>query len=92
MALVRVSARGQVLVPAGIRQRAGMLPGTYVLVVQTEGGVLLRGLSHDPVQGAMGMFARLGPGTPALLEDRRRECEQEEADLPPVGTPGDPAP
>jgi len=40
--LVNISARGQITVPAPVRDKLGLAPGTAVQFVLREGGVLLR--------------------------------------------------
>ncbi len=82
LAIIKASSKGQIVIPADIRRRKGMTPGAYIEVTETEDGVLLRSLSDDPIRAARGMFAHVGPLTPGLLEDRRKELEREERDLP----------
>jgi len=74
MPIVRASTKGQIVIPADIRKRKGIKGGTYVEVTETDDGVLLRGLGDDLIKATRGMFAHLGPLTPGLLEERRREC------------------
>lgn len=83
MRIVRASTKGQVVIPVDMRRRKGIKGGTYVGVTETDDEIVLRRLSDDLVDAAYGMFADLGPLTPGLEEERRRERDQEERDLPP---------
>jgi AbrB family looped-hinge helix DNA binding protein len=78
MPIVRILAKGQVVIPKEIRQALGIVPGTK-LHVRVEGKeVVFCPLPADPIQAMCGM-AKGGPSlTKALLEDRRQEREHEE--------------
>lgn len=83
MPIVRASTKGQIVIPAEIRRRMGIKGGTYVEVTQRGDEIVLRGLGQDLIKSARGMFAHLGPLASELLEERRRERDREERDLPP---------
>ena len=83
MRIVRASTKGQIVIPADIRKRKGIKGGTYVGLTERDDEIVLRPLSDDLVDAAYGMFAHLGPLTPGLEEERRKERDQEERDLPP---------
>ena len=79
---VTVSTKGQMVIPAAIREELGIEPGTRV-AVRIEGGRLI----IDPQSLAaklrrikeMRGYTAGGPSmTDALLEDRRREREREQ--------------
>lgn len=81
---VTVSTKGQMVIPAAIREELGIEPGTRV-AVRVEGGRLI----VDPQSLAaklrrikeMRGYTAGGPSmTDALLEDRRRERERELAE------------
>jgi AbrB family looped-hinge helix DNA binding protein len=67
----RIGAKGQVVIPKHLRDRAGLHPGTAVEFALEDGRIVLR-----PVKTAT---SRLGGSLPGvdmaarLLEDRRRE-------------------
>jgi len=82
VAIIKASATGRVEIPAVLRKQVGIGAGTYVRIVQTNSQLVLEPLDHDPISAARGMFCGLGPGTAGLEQDRRQECELEEADLP----------
>lgn len=79
MAIVKTSAKGQVVIPAEFRERIGLRPGGKVLVT-LEGGrkVVVEPIPDDPIEAACGMLQD-GPSlTEALLKERREEYAREE--------------
>lgn len=83
MATVTVSKKGWVVIPHEIRQRHGIKPGDRVHVIEYGRTIAIVPAAKEPIAAAYGMF-KGGPSlTEALLEERRRELEREERDLPP---------
>lgn len=81
MATVTVSKKGWVVIPREIRQRYGIRPGDRVQVVDYAGRIAIIPAMNDPIREARGML-KGGPSlTEALLEERRRELEQEEQEI-----------
>ncbi len=76
-----VSTKGQLVIPAAIRQQLGIRPGTRV-AVRVDGGQMI--LDPQSIEAklrrikAMRGYTAGGPsGTDILLEDRRIERERE---------------
>lgn len=83
MAIATVSGKGWVVIPQEIRERYGLKKGDKVHIVDYGGVVGIVPASRDPVAAGFGML-KGGPSlTEELLEERRRELEREERDLPP---------
>src|SRR3972149_10343885 len=83
MATTTVSAKGWVLTPQEIRKRYGLKRGDKVHIIDYGGVLAIVPASKDPIAEGYGML-KGGPSlTKALLEERRRELEREERDLPP---------
>ena len=82
MAIVKSSAKGQVVLPREVRHALRITPGTR-FDVRVEGGeVVLFPLPEDPVRALRGIL-KGGPSlTQALLEDRRAELVHEEEMAP----------
>lgn len=63
MSLVTVSAKGQVVIPAEIRRRLGIGPGTQLEIVEEEGTIrvrILRALSTSTLDEGFGMLEYRG--------------------------------
>jgi AbrB family looped-hinge helix DNA binding protein len=80
----RVSSKGQMVIPAAIRDELGIVPGTRV-AVRLEGTRVI--LEADTLAAKLrridemrGITAGRGSGTELLLEERRRERERELAE------------
>jgi len=76
-----VSTKGQLVIPAAIRQELGIEPGTRV-TVRVDGGKMI--LDPQSIQAKLrrikamrGYTAGSPSGTDILLEDRRRARERE---------------
>jgi antitoxin PrlF len=67
-----ISAKGQITVPAGVREKLGLVPGTAVQFELCEGGVLLRKGSPGPhpVDRVFGRL-RLAKPVDVLLDEMR---------------------
>jgi AbrB family looped-hinge helix DNA binding protein len=66
---VKITSRGQVTIPIGIRRRLGLLPGTEVAFEARGGAVIIRMVREDGRRGA-NVVARLkGKATAGLSTD-----------------------
>ena len=76
-----VSSKGQMVIPASIRESLGIEPGTRVAVRQEGTRVVLepitRAAKRRLIRELRGCTAGGPSGTDMLLEDRRRERELE---------------
>ncbi len=77
--VVKMSAKGQIVIPAKIRKEAGLRPGREVVVrLDLDGRVRITPVPDDPIEAACGMLA----GGPSLIEgllrDKKEEREREE--------------
>ncbi len=74
-----VSSKGWIVIPAELRQRYGLKPGTKVQVVDYGGVLSIVPIPDDPIAAGAGMFAGGPSATELLLEERRRDREREDA-------------
>lgn len=79
MPIVKMSAKGQVVIPAELRRKIGLKPGDRVLVALTgKRQLIVEPVPDDPIEAACGML-RGGPSlTAALLKERREDRAREE--------------
>src|SRR5689334_2702610 len=74
MPVVKISSKGQVIIPAEIRRRIGLEPGDKVLVALAPGRkVVIEPVASDAVEAAYGMLREGSSLTKALLRQRREE-------------------
>lgn len=80
MPVVKTSAKGQVVIPAEIRKRAGLHSGDKVSVQEQDGVIIITPVAKDPIKSLRGILK----GQPSLIgalmksreEERRREAEE----------------
>ena len=74
---VVVGDRGRIVVPAEVRERAGLEAGTPLVLLESSGGLVLltRHQLRARVRGELGGLDLVE----GLLADRRRAAEQEDA-------------
>ena len=79
MAVVKTSAKGQILIPKEIRTRLGLKAGQKVsLKLVGDQKVEITPLPLEPVEAFCGMFRKGSSLTEALLKDRKQELMHEE--------------
>ncbi|MFM7361333.1 MAG: AbrB/MazE/SpoVT family DNA-binding domain-containing protein [Cyanobium sp.] len=72
-----ITARGQTVVPAPIRERFGLGPSTRLeWIVDSDGSIRVVPVALDPIEAFRGSGS--GGSTARLLEERRLERDQEE--------------
>ena len=78
---VKVSTKGWVVIPAPLRKKYGLEPGSTVEIFDAEDRIILFPSMKDPIEEVHGMLAG-GPSlTQELLAERAKELEREEAKL-----------
>jgi AbrB family looped-hinge helix DNA binding protein len=77
MTNVTVSAKGWVVIPADLRKKYGIKPGSKLRFVDYGGMLELVLVSEHPVESAAGMLKGGKSLTAALLAEHRRELENE---------------
>ena len=76
---VTISGKGWVVIPAELRRKHNLHPGTQVQVVDYGGVLALVPKLHDPVNQAAGMLKGHKSLRRALLEEHRAELRRERA-------------
>jgi AbrB family looped-hinge helix DNA binding protein len=71
MPLVRVSTKGQIVIPKEIRTQLGIKPGTYCFLHVQDRELIIMPRPENPVESLRGSFRRFG--TESLTEDLLRE-------------------
>jgi len=72
-----ITIKGQVVIPAKIRQRLGLKKGTRIFVEERNGEIVLRPLNREYFQKMSGIL-KGGGLTRALEHSRREDLKREE--------------
>lgn len=79
MTTMTISAKGWVVIPAELRKKYGLTPGTKVAIVDYGGRLSIIRIPDDPINAMMGFLADDGPSlTQEIVEEHRREVEADE--------------
>jgi AbrB family looped-hinge helix DNA binding protein len=76
-----VTTKGQLVIPARIRRKLGIKPGTKVCFVEREGEILFQPVTKEYIRSVCGMLKSPTSVTQELLADRKKDKEREEAKL-----------
>lgn len=75
---LKISQKGWVVIPAELRRKYHLEPGTEVVIVDYGGMLAIIPALEDPVRQASGMLKGGASLTQALLKERREEYQGEE--------------
>jgi len=79
---VKVSSKGQIVLPAEIRRQLGIEMGAELEIVELAGALYLVPVEEgDPLDLLRGMLAHTGYTMDDFYAERRRDKEREEAKL-----------
>jgi len=75
-----MTIKGQVVIPAKIRQRLGLKKGTKIFVEERDGEIVLRPINREYFQKMSGILKGAGL-TKALEQSRREDLKREEGKI-----------
>ena len=82
MVIVKMSTKGQIVVPSGIREKYGIAPRSEIEVLDFGKEILLVPITaKDPIRAARGLLKFRRP-VAAVLSDARKEETGKERGLP----------
>ena len=73
MATVKTLSKGQVVIPAGIRKKYHIEPGTKIQIMEYGGIIYLIPPVQDPIKAACGILPLKPSLSEKLLRERRKE-------------------
>ncbi len=76
METVKVLAKGQVVIPASLRKKYGIHPGSVIRIFEYGNLIYLVPSSSDPVKEAMGCLPRKPLLSKELVKERRKDFAQ----------------
>jgi len=74
-----VTSKGQLVIPAKLRRRYGIKPGTKVCFIERGGEVLFQPVTKEYIRSVCGMLKSETSVTQQLLKERLKDREREEA-------------
>lgn len=74
-----ISNKGWVVIPADLRKKYNLTPGTEVLIVDYGGVLAIVPAMRDPIKQGRGLLKDLPSLTKDLLKEREKERRREEA-------------
>lgn len=77
MTTLTISQKGWVVIPAGLRRKYQLTPGTEVQIVDYGGVLSIVRIFDDPIQTGAGLFNGPDSLTEAIVEEHRQERERE---------------
>jgi len=73
MATVKTLSKGQIVIPAGIRKRYRIEPGTRIQIMEYGGIIYLVPPVEDPIRAACGLLPSKPSLSRKLLRKRKKE-------------------
>ncbi len=73
----RISIKGQIVIPAELRRKYGLEPGTTIRIVEADDGLLLKPVTERTVRSLEGILKGRG-GLKVLLDERAKDLNREE--------------
>ena len=80
MPTLTISSKGWVVIPAELRKKYQLTPGTKVIIVDYGGVLSIVPADQDPIKKGRGLLKNLPGLTDDLLKERTQEREREDSD------------
>ncbi len=80
-----ITSKGQLVIPAKLRRRYGMKPGTKVCFVERENEIVFQPVTKEYIRSVCGMLKSDTSVTQELLKERGKDKEREETKLEKLG-------
>ena len=84
---VYVTTRGRIVIPARLRRKLGIKPGTKVCFIEQGNDILFQPVTKQYIRSLCGMLKSTTPATAELLIERKKDREREQAKGKKLGTP-----
>ncbi len=76
-----VTTKGQLVIPARIRRKLGIRPGTKVCFVERGNDILFQPVTKEYIRSMAGILKSPTSVTEELLDERKKDREREEGSL-----------
>ena len=74
-----VTSKGQLVVPAKLRRKYGIKPGTRICFIERDHEIIFQPVTREYIRSVCGILKSDTSMTKALLEERARDKEREES-------------
>ena len=81
-----VTSKGQLVIPAKIRRKLGIKPGTKICFVERDHEILFQPVTKEHIRNLAGMLKSAASVTTELLKERKVDKEREETKFGKGGT------
>lgn len=78
METARVTSKGQLVVPARLRRKYGIKPGTQIRFIERENEIIFQPVTREYIRSVCGMLKSATSVTQELLKERARDKAREE--------------
>lgn len=85
MEIAYVTSKGQLVVPAKLRRRHGIKPGTKVCFIERGQEILFQPVTKEYIRSVCGMLKNDTSVAEELLKERAKDKEREERKLEKLG-------
>lgn len=79
MGSVHVTTRDRIVIPARLRRKLGIKPGTKVCFIERGSDILFQPVTKEYVRSVCGMLKSTTPATADLLIERKKDRKREQA-------------
>jgi AbrB family looped-hinge helix DNA binding protein len=84
---VYVTTRGRIVIPARLRRKLGIKPGTKVCFIEHGTEILFQPITKQYIRSICGILKDKTSATAELLIERKKDREREQAKRKILGTP-----
>jgi AbrB family looped-hinge helix DNA binding protein len=79
MEMAYVTSKGQLVIPARLRRRYGIKPGTKICFIERDNEILFQPVTKEYIRSVCGMLKSETSVTQELLKERAKDKEHEES-------------
>jgi AbrB family looped-hinge helix DNA binding protein len=74
-----ITSKGQIVIPARLRKRYGLKPGTKICFIERDSEILFQPLTKEYIRSMCGLLKSETSATIELLKERAKDRKREEA-------------
>jgi len=79
METASVTSKGQLVIPARLRRRYGIKPGTKIRFIERDHEILIQPVTKEYIQSLCGLLKSKTSATQMLLKERAKDKAREDA-------------